>query len=62
MYWFLLFLGVAVVWLVVLALLAKKLWAQTKALARELATAQTKLETAQRSEGEGPELRTGSRA
>jgi cell division protein FtsB len=62
MYWFLLFLGVVVVWLVVLALLAKKLWGQTKALARELAAAQTKLETAQRSEAEGPELRVGTRA
>ncbi|TWD75056.1 hypothetical protein FB561_6492 [Kribbella amoyensis] len=56
MYWFLLFLGVVAVWLLVLALLAKKLWGQTKALTRELAAAQTKLETAQSTTGSG---RTG---
>lgn len=43
MYWFLLFLGVVAVWLLVLALLAKKLWGQTKALTRELVAAQSKL-------------------
>ncbi|HEU4946570.1 MAG TPA: hypothetical protein VFT31_05405 [Kribbella sp.] len=48
MYWFLLFLGVVAVWLLVLALLAKKLWGQTKALTRELVAAQSKLEAAQR--------------
>lgn len=46
MYWFLLFLGVAVVWVLVLALLARKLWGPTKALARELAAAQSKLDAA----------------
>jgi Na+-transporting methylmalonyl-CoA/oxaloacetate decarboxylase gamma subunit len=48
MYWFLLFLGVAVVWAIVLALLARRLWGQGRALARELAAAQSKLEAAQR--------------
>jgi cell division protein FtsB len=47
MYWFLLFLGVVAVWLLVLALLAKKLWGQTKALTRELVAAQSKLDAAQ---------------
>ena len=47
MYWFLLFLGVVAVWLLVLALLARKLWGQTKALTRELAAASSKLEEAQ---------------
>jgi Na+-transporting methylmalonyl-CoA/oxaloacetate decarboxylase gamma subunit len=47
MYWFLLFLGVVAVWLLVLALLAKKLWGQGKALTRELVAAQSKLDTAQ---------------
>jgi cell division protein FtsB len=48
MYLFLLFSGVALVWLVVLALLAKRLWGQFKALTRELAAAQSKLAAAQR--------------
>ncbi|MEU0092163.1 hypothetical protein [Kribbella sp. NPDC006257] len=47
MYWFLLFLGVLAVWLLVLVLLAKKLWGQTKALTRELVAAQSKLDAAQ---------------
>lgn len=47
MYWFLLFLGVVAVWLLVLVLLAKKLWGQTKALTRELVAAQSKLDAAQ---------------
>ncbi|HET6298279.1 MAG TPA: hypothetical protein VFG33_33190 [Kribbella sp.] len=47
MYWFLLFLGVVAVWLLVLALLARKLWGQTKALTRELAAASSKLQEAQ---------------
>ncbi|QNE17853.1 hypothetical protein F1D05_08000 [Kribbella qitaiheensis] len=47
MYWFLLFLGVLAVWLLVLALLAKKLWGQSKALTRELVAAQSKLDAAQ---------------
>jgi cell division protein FtsB len=51
MYWFLLFLGVVVVWLVVLALLAKKLWGQAKALTRELVAAQSKLDAAQSGAG-----------
>lgn len=46
MYWFLLFLGVVAVWLLVLALLAKKLWGRTKALTRELVAAQSKLDAA----------------
>ncbi|WBQ07368.1 hypothetical protein [Kribbella sp. CA-293567] len=46
MYWFLLFLGVVAVWLLVLALLARRLWGQTKALTRELVTAQSKLDDA----------------
>ncbi|GAA0601853.1 hypothetical protein HPO96_27730 [Kribbella sandramycini] len=47
MYWFLLFLGVVAVWLLVLALLALKLWGQAKALTRELVAAQSKLDAAQ---------------
>jgi len=47
MYWFLLFLGVVAVWLLVLALLARKVWGQAKALTRELVAAQSKLEDAQ---------------
>jgi cell division protein FtsB len=47
MYWFLLFLAVVAVWLLVLALLAKRLWGQAKALTRELVAAQSKLEDAQ---------------
>jgi hypothetical protein len=43
----LLFLAVVAVWLLVLALLAKKLWGQGKALLRELGAAQSKLEAAQ---------------
>ncbi|GAA1544470.1 hypothetical protein [Kribbella lupini] len=57
MYWFLLFLAVVAVWLVVLALLAKKVWGQTKALTRELVAAQSKLEAAQRP---GPDRTPGS--
>jgi cell division protein FtsB len=53
MYWFLLFLGVLAVWLLVLALLAKKLWGQTKALTRELVAAQSKLDAAQSQTGSG---------
>jgi hypothetical protein len=48
MYLFLLFLAVVAVWLLVLALLAKKVWGQIKALTRELGAAQSKLEAAQR--------------
>ncbi|WP_433007378.1 hypothetical protein [Kribbella sp. CA-294648] len=59
MYWFLLFLGVVAVWLVVLALLARRLWGQTKALTRELAAAQSKLENAQSQAGSG---QTGRKA
>jgi len=58
MYWFLLFLGVVAVWLLVLALLAKKLWGQGKALARELVAAQSKLEDAQSQAGSGRTGRT----
>ena len=53
MYWFLLFLGVVAVWLLVLALLARKLWGQMKALTRELVAAQSRLEAAQSPAGSG---------
>ena len=53
MYWFLLFLGVVAVWALVLALLAKRLWGQGKALTRELVAAQSKLEAAQSAAGSG---------
>jgi hypothetical protein len=59
MYWFLLFLGVVAVWLLVLALLARKVWGQGKALTRELVVAQSKLEQAQSRTGSG---RTGATA
>lgn len=59
MYWFLLFLGVVAVWLLVLALLARRLWGQAKALTRELVAAQSKLEDAQSEAGSG---RTGEDA
>ncbi|TCC02465.1 hypothetical protein [Kribbella soli] len=53
MFWFLLFLAVVAVWLLVLALLAKKLWGQVKALTRELVAAQSKLDAAQFEAGSG---------
>jgi hypothetical protein len=53
MYWFLLFLAVVAVWLLVLALLAKKLWGQGKALTRELVAAQSKLDAALSTSGSG---------
>lgn len=53
MYWLLLFLGVVAVWLLVLALLAKKIWNRIKALTRELVAAQSKLEAAQSTAGSG---------
>lgn len=53
MYWFLLFLGVVALWLLVLALLARRVWGQAKALTRELAAAQSKLEDAQSQAGSG---------
>ena len=53
MYWFLLFLAVLAVWLLVLALLAWKLWGQVKALTRELVAAQSKLDAAQSEAGSG---------
>ncbi|WP_020386520.1 hypothetical protein [Kribbella catacumbae] len=59
MYWFLLFLGVVAVWLLVLALLARRVWGQAKALTRELVAAQSKLEDAQSEAGSG---RTGEDA
>ncbi|GAB2684781.1 hypothetical protein [Kribbella swartbergensis] len=52
MYWFLLFLGVVAVWLLVLALLARKLWGQGKALTRELVAAQSKLDAAMSGSGQ----------
>jgi AmiR/NasT family two-component response regulator len=48
MVWFAVFAGVAVVWVLVLALLARRLWRKASALAGELATAQSKLDAAQR--------------
>jgi len=53
MYWFLLFLAVVAVWLIVLALLALKVWGQAKALTRELVAAQSKLEVARSTAGSG---------
>ncbi|MGZ0152164.1 hypothetical protein ACXJJ3_34255 [Kribbella sp. WER1] len=53
MYWFLLFVAVVVVWTIVLALLALKLWRQGKALTRELVAAQSKLDAAQSAAGSG---------
>ncbi|MFG1910081.1 hypothetical protein [Kribbella sp. NPDC048928] len=53
MYWLLLFVGVVVVWTIVLALLAMKLWRQGKALTRELVAAQSKLDAAQSEAGSG---------
>ena len=53
MYWFLLFLAVVAVWLLVLALLARRVWGQGKALTRELVAAQSKLEQAQSQAGSG---------
>ncbi|WUJ71605.1 hypothetical protein OG809_41790 [Kribbella soli] len=53
MFWFLLFLAVVAVWTLVLALLAKKLWGQAKALTRELVAAQSKLDAAQSTAGSG---------
>ncbi|HWD80748.1 MAG TPA: hypothetical protein VG497_17770 [Kribbella sp.] len=53
MYWFLLFVAVVVVWTIVLALLALKLWRQGKALTRELVAAHSKLEAAQSGAGSG---------
>jgi hypothetical protein len=53
MFWLLLFAGVVVVWTIVLALLAMKLWRQGKALTRELVAAQSKLDAAQSEAGSG---------
>ena len=53
MFWFLLFLAVVAVWTLVLALLAKKLWGQAKALTRELVAAQSKLDAVQSTAGSG---------
>ena len=61
MYWLLLFLGVVAVWLLVLALLAKKLWGQGKALTRELVAAQSKLDAAQ-SEARSERAAEGAKA
>lgn len=47
MFWFLLFVGVAVVWALVLALLGLRLWRRAKALFGELSAAQAKIEAAQ---------------
>ncbi len=53
MYWFLLFLAVMAVWLLVLALLARRVWGQGKALTRELVAAQSKLDAAMSTAGSG---------
>ncbi|WP_327636759.1 hypothetical protein OHB24_43055 [Kribbella sp. NBC_00482] len=53
MFWFLLFLAVVAVWLLVLALLALKMWGKVKALTRELVAAQSKLDAAQSEAGSG---------
>lgn len=53
MFWLLLFVGVVVVWTIVLALLAMKLWRQGKALTRELVAAQSKLDAVQSEAGSG---------
>jgi cytochrome c biogenesis protein ResB len=53
MYWFLLFLAVLAVWLLVLALLARRVWGQGKALTRELVAAQFKLDAAMSTAGSG---------
>jgi hypothetical protein len=50
MLWFLVFLGVGLVWVVVLALLGLRLWRKGKALAKEVAAAERKIADAQRSE------------
>jgi hypothetical protein len=47
MVWFAVFAGVAAVWAIVLALLARQLWRKTKALAGELSSAQAKLQAIQ---------------
>jgi hypothetical protein len=47
MFWFLLFAGVVVVWMVVLALLGLRIWSQGRALFAELSVAGAKLDAAQ---------------
>jgi len=47
MFWFLLFAGVTVVWIAVLALLGLRVWRRGKALVSEVSVAQAKLEAAQ---------------
>jgi ABC-type transport system involved in multi-copper enzyme maturation permease subunit len=47
------FFAVLAVWLLVLALLVRKVWGQAKALTRELVAAQSKLEAAQSAAGSG---------
>ena len=51
MFWFLLFVGVAVVWALVLALLGLRLWRRAKALLAELSAAQAKIDAAQAPSG-----------
>jgi hypothetical protein len=48
MLWFLVFLGVALVWAVVLTLLGLRLWRKGKALAKEVSAAERKIADAQR--------------
>ena len=47
MFWFLLFAGVAVVWIVVLALLGLRTWRRAQALFTEISVAGAKLDAAQ---------------
>jgi hypothetical protein len=51
MFWFLLFAGVVVVWILVLALLGLRIWRRGKALVTELSVAQAKLDAAQSGTG-----------
>jgi hypothetical protein len=47
MFWFLLFAGVVLVWILVLALLGVRIWRRGKALFTELEAANVKLAAAQ---------------
>jgi hypothetical protein len=47
MFWFLLFAGVALVWILVLALLGVRIWRRAQALFAELSVASEKLAAAQ---------------
>lgn len=47
MFWFLLFAGVAAVWVLVLALLGLRIWRRAKRLFAEMSAAQAKLDAVQ---------------